>query len=473
MFMSKLDDYIVSIALPVIASHFDINTDQASRIILVYLIAITSTLLIIGKIGDRFGFKLVTMSGFVIFTISSALCGFATSPNELIIFRLFQGIGASILLVMSQAIIGYYIPPGPLRGKAFSFLVAASALGMTMGPTIGGIITQYLSWNWIFWVNIPAGIIAVALILLYLPDDSSKGKETNYKKTPFDITGSFFIFISLSSLVFALNMAKEMGWGSHIIIISFIIFVLFFVLFIIRQIKCSYPLIEVSIFKNYNFTLGVLANNIAFMLIAGNLFLIPFYLRLIKLLDPAKSGLLLMIYPLFFMITTVCVSKIIDKYSHRTLVFVGLAIASSGWLLFAFSLRIEDIHYVILYMALMGAGFGLFFSPNERYLMDLVPKEKAGEASGIIRNSNNLGMVMGICIFELIYAHSIPAHSTGLKNTSLELVKAMPGFQLTGFHYVYITGACLCVIALILASAIRNNPAKIQSQEAKDEPANN
>ena len=166
IFISKLDDYIVSISLPTMAKHFDVSTSIISRVVLVYFLILTSTLLIWGKIGDKIGLKRILLIGLFIFGIGSFCCGFADDINYLIFFRFVQGIGGSILLVTSQAMISYYIPPDK-QAKAFGLLTTFASIGMSLGPSIGGFITEYFSWNWIFWINIPICIFVITIFYTY------------------------------------------------------------------------------------------------------------------------------------------------------------------------------------------------------------------------------------------------------------------------------------------------------------------
>jgi EmrB/QacA subfamily drug resistance transporter len=445
IFISKLDDYIVSISLPEMAGHFDVSTSIISRVTLIYFLVLTSTLLIWGKLGDRIGFKKILLIGFLIFGISSFCCGFATDINFLIFFRFFQGIGASILLVTSQAMIAYYIAPEQ-QARAFGFLTTSAAVGMSLGPTIGGLITEYFSWNWIFWINIPVCIIIIVTLSLIKSKKETPGELPKPVKQKFDIIGSILIFLGLTSFVFAVNMGHELNWN-YIIISSLVVSFILLILFIIRENNCSHPLLDITLLKNIPFTMTVITACIAFLLIGGNLFLMPFYLIYVKSLSNAQAGFVMMFYPLCFLIMSLFVGKILKTHSCITIWLSGMGLALISLIFFSLTIRLPGTIFTIVFLSLMGIGLGLFFAPNTKYAMDFVCPHNAGMASGIYRTFNNIGMVLGICLFELIYSH-FAAH---MVNSSTEL-------QITGFQYAYIFGTSMAVIAILITLYIKTIP---------------
>ena len=448
IFMSKLDDYIVSIALPHIAEQFKVSTSDVSLITLVYMLSLTSTIIIWGALGDKIGFKKTIISGYILFSISSLLCGLSASIIELIIFRFIQGFGASILLVSSQAMISTYFT-GNLKAKAYGLLTLAASVGMTLGPSLGGIIAEYLSWQWIFYVNVPVGILIVLLSIKYIPELPVNKVENTQPAKKFDFTGSFLIFMTLASIVFTLNKGQELGWTSLAIIVSICLSILFLTAFLIAEKKHPYPLIDFGLLKNIHFTYAVLSAFLSFILIGGNLFLMPFYLTIVCSLNYVSAGLVMTVYPAFFMVSSLINIRIIDKFTSRFLCTGAMIITLCSWTLFTMTLHEGKILHVIIFLALTGTSLGFFFAPNTRYAMDLVTSDKAGLASGIYRTLNNFGMILGISIFETVYSVIIP-HDHHIKNTSSLLMHHLPGLQITGFQYAYLVGTFLCLIALIL-----------------------
>lgn len=455
MFLSKFDYYILSISLPTISKHFDVTPNIISIVVLVYFLVLTSTLLIWGKLGDKIGLKKLLFIGLIVFGISSFFSGLANNINILTFFRFIQGIGASILLVTSQAMISYYIPKKD-QTKAFAFLTMSIALGMTLGTIIGGYISEFMPWNWIFWINIPICLFVILLLYIDKPVNNSNEKEQPLTNQKFDFYGAILIFLCQASFVFALYMGHKLHWN-YIIISSLISSLLFLILFILREHKCPYPLLKLSLLKNLPFLFTLLAGCIAFILVGGNLFLLPFYLIEAKSLSSGNAGLILMTYPLFFLIMTSFISKILQKYSCWAVSVLGMSITFISLVIFTLTIAQPGTIFVIFYLALMGIGLGLFFAPNTKSAMDFVTKNDAGLASGIYRTFNYAGLVLGICFFESIYSH----FTNYIETTSNNI-------QLTGFQYAYIFGAFIIFIGIISTIYAKKPESKDITQQLDD-----
>lgn len=457
IFMSKLDDYIVSIALPHIATQFKISTSDVSLVTLSYMLALTSTIIIWGAVGDRIGFKKTIIAGYILFTISSFLCGFSENVVTLVIFRFLQGLGGSILLVSSQAMIPTYFE-GPLKAKVFGLLTVAASVGMTLGPSLGGIITEYLGWQWVFFVNIPVGIVVITLSLKYIQDVPKKQEKSQTLSKSFDFRGAFLTFMMMFSLVFALNRGQEMGWTSPIIVFSFCLFILFIILLITFERNNPTPLVDLKLLSNKNFAFSVTATLFAFLLIGGNLFLMPFYLTIVLSLSAIQSGLAMAAYPFFFLIASSFTVTIINRFSHKFLCSVAMLITLSSWVIFSLTLNQDQLFYVILFLATTGIGLGIFFAPNTSFAMNSVSVEKAGIASGLYRTMGNFGIILGISIFEMIYSNVLHQSHT-ITNINSHLKQAHLGEHLVAFQYAYTFGAIICLIPLILSLVVKEQKA--------------
>lgn len=324
--------------------------------------------------------------------------------------------------------ISYYVPKKD-QTRAFAFLTMSIALGMTLGTILGGYVSELLPWNWIFWINIPVCLFVVILLYFDKTENKMKKDEIASSNQKFDYYGAILIFLCQASFVFALYMGHKLNWN-YIIISSLIGSFLFLVLFIVREQKCSYPLLQLSLLKNRPFLLTLLAGGIAFFLVGGNLFLLPFYLIETKALSSGNAGLILMTYPLLFLIMTFFISKILKKYSCWAVSIAGMSITFVSLIIFTLTISQPGTFFVVLYLALLGIGLGLFFAPNTKSAMDFVPVKSAGLAAGIYRTFNYIGLVLGICFFESIYSHA-----TGYAEAPSITM------QLTGFQYAYIFGA--------------------------------
>ena len=289
-FMSALDASIVTVALPTISKIFSILPGTASLVLTVYILVMAGCVLIFGKLSDTIGFKTMFLSGFFIFTVGSFVCGFLPVVlNSFPVFvasRILQAIGATMIVAIGPGMIAAYIPID-LRGKAMGTIFTMAALGMAIGPTIGGILTQYLSWSWIFFINIPIGILTILLGRKVIPEMPKK-----QRKPGFDRSGAVLAFIGLASLLFALSKGQALGWTSPIIAGSSVLALLTLGGFVWCELTASDPLLEMRLFKQRNFLLAtilVITVNFAF---AGITYLIPFYLQYVKEHIPSIVGLI-------------------------------------------------------------------------------------------------------------------------------------------------------------------------------------
>jgi len=246
IFMSSLDGTIVNIALPAISESFGVSSGTVSWVATAYLLVMAGCVLIFGKVSDLIGFKKIFLSGFIIFTIGSFACGLLPelfhSFLMLVGSRAFQAIGGAMMTAIAPAMVTAYIPMEK-KGKAMGIIMTVAALGMAIGPTIGGVLTQYLSWHWIFFINVPVGIVAVLLGAKVIPEPV-RGAEV----TGFDWTGSVLICAGLAALLFSLSEGDALGWTSVYITGAFVIAVLTLGWFVLHELKTADPLLELRPF---------------------------------------------------------------------------------------------------------------------------------------------------------------------------------------------------------------------------------
>ncbi len=450
-FMVVLDEYIVNISLPSIAHHFNVSTSIVAHVTLAYLLIITCTLPIFGKIGDRIGLKRIFMLGFCVFVAGSLLCGISNSLLMLVGCRCIQGLGGSMLFSVGTAMIPRYLPEHT-RGWAFGTISLFAGLGIALGAPIGGFITELLGWNWIFLLNVPVGIASIFIVNRVIPDDRNKTK--NDKKPPsFDIAGSILSFLGLLSFIMALNQGQELGWNSPHTISLFIISAILFTLFIIQEKRYKYPLLDFNLFKIRSYAYATLAMSVSFAHYAGSNFLIPFYLILDKGLSPKIAGLIIMIYAVVYMPVGAVMGRLSDRVSIYLLPSVGLASVTLACVFFVFTLKSPGLLPVIIFTVWLGLSYGTFISSNNNLVMSSVPKNMQGIASGISRTMQHLGMILGISLYETIFSLVVPNASL---DTSLSRAAVPRGVLLSGFQYAYIAGAAICSIAFILSLLTRN-----------------
>lgn len=461
-FMVRLNNYTVNVSLPAIAEHFNVGTGQASRIVMSYLLIITSTLLLFGKLGDRTGLKKIFLCGYVIFVIGSLLCGFSDGIYTLIGSRVVQGIGGSMLLATSFAIISRFLP-SDRTGWAFGITSTASALGVATGAPLGGIITGYLSWHWIFFINVPVGIVAILVAGRQIPKEpgpshassEKQGAEKTgpHRKERFDLLGALLSFFGLSVLLYGFNMGKEFGWASPAIILCFTVSAMLLSLLILREKRFSSPLLDLAIFKNTGFTLALCATFMAYLLISGNAFIMPFYLKMTKGLNPQQIGMVLLVYSLIYVFMSSYAGRLADRVDPVRLCTIAMFFAAINTFVFSYTLSFQGLLFSLLFLVWMALSFVFFFSPNNKQVMSYAPSNMHGIASGMFNTTTNLSMVIGVAIFEAAFSQFSGGAST--KGIAMEPSGLQQAVLLKGFSAAYVLGGLVCAGAFIFSLLVR------------------
>lgn len=426
-FMVNLDTFIVNVSLPTIAESFNTNTSNISWIVLSYNLMVVSLLLVFGKLGDKIGLKRMFTLGFLIFTISSILCGISNSLLMLIFSRFIQGIGASVLYALPQAMITKYIPQEK-RGMAFGILASAAALGITLGAPIGGLITGILSWRWIFFINMPVGIFAIFHLMKILPKDFYDFTS----KKPFDYIGAIFSFLSALFLTFYINKIHTNSTNSAFMFVILILATIFTVAFWIRMKNYKFALIDIKVFKNISFDFANIAMFLLSAFLAGTNFLMPFYLYEIKHLSVANVGFVFILYSISYLITSLISGKISTKIKSYKICIFSMLLSSINILFFVYSSTTTNLWQVELFLILCGVSFSLFITSNNNFVMSMAKASNAGMYAGIHRMTGRLGMLFGVVGFEAIF--SIFSHN-----------------NLLAFQISYGVGAIICILALLFS----------------------
>jgi EmrB/QacA subfamily drug resistance transporter len=443
-FMATLDSSIVNVALPVMAKRLSVNMASIEWVVTSYLIIVSATILIFGRLGDIIGKTLIFQWGIVIFTIGSLLCGISTSLSFLVISRIIQGVGAACTMANSQGIITHIFPQQE-RGKALGISGTFVALGTMVGPPLGGLIVSAFSWHYIFLINVPVGIAAFIMGARMLPKKESASEEK------LDLRGAAMFSLSIILLFSGLLKGHQTGYTNPIIIMAFIGSILFFSAFMWWESRIEEPLLELGMFKNKLFSISIFCGFISFTSISCTNLIQPFYLQDVIKLSPAATGLFMMIYPLILSVVAPASGSLSDKIGSELLTFIGLILTASGLLLMSMLNENSNLLQMALFVAVLAVGNGLFQSPNNSLVMSTVPKTKLGVAGSINALVRNLGLIFGVSL-----------STTLLYNRMSELagyrvVSYIPGKEdifIYGMRIVYITAAIICAVGA-LTTAIR------------------
>ncbi|HLB71600.1 MAG TPA: MFS transporter [Candidatus Methanoperedens sp.] len=438
IFMATLDGSIVNVALPTLTKYFMTDITTIEWVVMAYLLTITSLLLSLGRISDMVGRKPVFAAGLAIFTIGSGLCAIATSEVQLILYRVFQGIGAAMMMATGIAIITHVFPAKE-RGKAMGLIGTVVSIGTMAGPVLGGFLIVNVGWQSIFYINIPVGIIATALALILLEkDDNTRGQT-------FDIPGALSLFISLVSLLLALSEGQELGWSSGTIISLFALSFVFFIIFIFVENKADQPMMELKHFRNRLFAAANISALISFIAMFSIILLMPFFLEKELGYSPWEVGIVFMAVPLVMSISSPVSGWLSDRTDSFLLSSAGIGIASISILWLSFMSPSSSFIDVALRLGLLGLGLGLFQAPNNSIIMGSLPREQLGIAAGSLGTMRNMGMVIGIAVSGAVFSSRYVFY--GGEESSF----------LPAFHDAYVVSAVICGIAVI-TSLVRSRP---------------
>ena len=396
-FMGTLDGGIVNIALPSIAKQFNADIESIQAVVSIYLLAVTCFLPVFGKLSDMYSRKKLYLGGFFMFGVGSVMCSLATSLPMLIIARAVQGLSSSAMMANSQAIIAKAFC-GKDRGRALGGIGAVVALGSLAGPAVGGFLIQHFGWPSVFWVNIPVCAIGIWRGIQLIPRFNPKCKMR------MDTWGAVFFIIACFSFLYALNEGPSKHWDSPLILGGFAAAVVFFGLFYYRERVSKTPFIGLSIFKIPAISYGYAVAVLGFMAIFTNSVLFPFYATDILHIDPVRTGLLMLPFPVALAVSSPLSGLLSEKYPARLITTVGLGMTVTGLVLFSLMDETTSFFYIALAQLIAGCGSGTFQVPNNNTVISAAPRNKVGIVSSVNALARNAGMIMGIALSVAVYA---------------------------------------------------------------------
>jgi len=404
--MSALDTSVVNIVLPVVNKSFNSEIATVEWVVIIYLLFVSGLLLSFGRLGDIRGHKSIFLIGFSIFIISSALCGGAPSIGALITFRGIQAIGAAMLAANSPAILTTNFPASQ-RGQALGLQATMTYLGLTVAPSLGGWLTDLISWRAVFYINVPVGLLAFILAWLFIPQDKDSGSRER-----FDIPGALLFLVGLVSLLLALNQGYSWGWSSPPIIGLLVFSVIFLTSFVYIEKKSSSPVLDLKLFRNKVFSAATASSILNYIAVFSILILLPFYLLQGRGMSTSQAGLILTIQPIVMAIIAPISGSISDRIGTRIPTVAGMIVLSLGILMMSTMGPNSPIYLVAIALGIIGFGTGTFISPNNSAIMGSATRERQGIAAGILATSRSTGMVLGVGLAGAIFT-TILAQSSG------------------------------------------------------------
>jgi len=464
MFMSSLDGTIVNIAIPTISSFFDISTSTVSWVCTIYLLISAGLLLIIGKLTDIIGYRKIFIFGFIVFTFGSFFCGFfpdvCYSFPLLLIGRVIQAFGGVSMMVVAPALISTNLPADKL-GRGMSIIMLFATVGMALGPTLGGLLTQYFSWNWIFFVNIPIGIIAVILGLIVIPKDKKSG--TSMKG--FDGIGAALIFVGLFSLLFVVSEGATLGWTSIPILVSIGLAIVGIVGFIIREKKVKMPILDLNIFKNKSFLVLSIVFSLLFFVFSGVNYLLPFYLESVRGIETLDAGLLMTVMSFGLMVTGLLGGVLYQKFigKRKILIMAGIALIILGFLFLSFLNSDGSLAPCVIGMALIGLGLGMNTTVISSMMLGSATEDKQGMVSSLATLERMVPLSIGIAVFNLLLIAGVKyiANHNGIVNQTISSIPA--DLLVKGFDLCFLIGLILSIVIFIICIFFKEKGMNIEN----------
>jgi EmrB/QacA subfamily drug resistance transporter len=439
--LATIDSSIVNVALPTLTHEFDTTFRAIQWVPLAYVLVIATLTLGTGRLGDILGKKRIYTSGFALFTVASAMCGLSTSVGMLIGFRIVQAIGAVMILSLGAAILTEAFPTYE-RGKALGFIGTFVSMGIVTGPAVGGLLISVYDWRWIFFVNIPVGIVGVILAVRYVPNTPpSPGQRI-------DIPGMLLLSGALFSFSYAVTRGQETGFADPLNLALFAVAAMTVVIWFMVERRVASPMIRLDLFRDPMLSVSVVTGFMVFTLVAPLVFLLPFYLEGVLGFDIRTVGLLLGAAPLAIGVVAPLAGALSDRIGIRKLTVTGLVIVTLSFLGFQTLTETTSWWHYILVLIPLGIGMGIFQSPNNSAIMGSMPREYAGLGAGVLSITRLLGQVTGVAVLGSLWASRV-ASIAGQEYAGN--ASAAPGSaQVAALRDVFLWGVGLLLVAIAI-----------------------
>jgi len=420
LFMIMLDNTIVNVALPTIQRSLHLKVSELEWVVTGYALTFGALMLTGGKLADLFGRRRIFVVGLVIFTLSSLGCGLAGSASVLIAMRVVQGVGAALMNPSTLSIITVTFPPKQ-RGTAIGIWAGVSALALAIGPLAGGLISEHINWNWIFFINVPIGALAVAAAYMFIEES----RDTSHEQRP-DLAGQITSAVSLFALSYGLIEANSFGWTSGRIIASFVVAAVAMVAFILFELRQRLPMLELGLFRNRGFAGANTVMLLVGLAMFGVFFYVSLYVQQILGYSPVQAGASFLPWTLLIILLAPQAGRLSDRFGPRPFVTGGLLVVAASLFLFSRLGVHESFWHLLPAMILGGIGMSGAMAPTTAAAMASVRPDKAGVGSAVLNSMRQVGGSLGIAIMGAIVASGI---SSSLASGHSRPVAFVHGYQ--------------------------------------------
>jgi MFS family permease len=437
MLLPSLATSVANIGLPPLAQAFATSFQAVQWVVLAYLLAVTALIVCVGRLGDILGVRRLLVSGIFLFTAASALCGVASELWQLLAARALQGLGAAVMMALTTAFVGDVVPK-ERAGSVMGLLGSMSALGTTLGPSLGGVLIWAFDWQAIFLVNVPLGILTGLLALRFLPEGSRKLQAG---RSSFDYAGTLLLVSTLTAYALAMTLGRgDFGLLNAAMLVATAVGAS---LFVLVEARAATPLIRLEMFRGRRFRAGIAMNALVSTVMMATLVVGPFYLSRALVLDAVLVGLVVSVGPLVATLTGVPAGRMVDQVGGERTAVGGLAGMTVGLLLLSFSRPTLGVPGYVIPIVLVTASYAMFQAANNTAVMADIPPEQRGVVSGILNLSRNLGLITGASVMGAIFAMGAAPG---------EIATANPESISRGVRVTFEVCVILMVCALFLAS---------------------
>lgn len=430
MLMPSLDTSIANVGLPTLAEAFGATFQEVRWVVIAYLIAITALIVSAGRLGDLFGRRRLLLTGIALFTLTSLLCGTAPTLSWLIAMRAAQGLGAAIMMALTIAMVSETVPPAR-TGSAMGMLGTMSAIGTSLGPSLGGALITALGWQAIFLINVPLGIFNLWLAWRYLPADDLSAKAASQG---LDISGTLLLVITLAAYALALTTARP-GLAS-VSLLS--VAVLAAGAFIYAETRAPFPLVRLAMFRDPALSVSLTVSTLIASVMMATLVIGPFYLSRTLGLAPISVGLVMSVGPVLSALSGIVAGRLVDRFGASRMVAAGLFAMMSGAAGLTVLPPLFGVAGYIAAIALLTPGYQLTQAANNTALMTGVPADQKGVVSGMLSLSRNLGLITGTALMGAVFALA----------SGTDITTAPPEAVAGGMKVTFLMAAVLMCVAL-------------------------
>ncbi len=438
MLLSSLGTSIANVGLPTLAHAFTASFQQVQWVVLAYLLAITTLIVSVGRLGDITGRRRLMLAGILLFTAASVLCGVAPTLWLLVAARAAQGLGAATMMALTMAFVGEAVPK-ERTGSAMGLLGTMSAIGTALGPSLGGVLIAGFGWRAMFLVNVPLGVLALLLAYRYLPIDRL-GPKTD--RAGFDSLGTLLLALTLAAYALAMTIGRGSFGPLNMALLLAAVFGIG--LFMLVETKAAAPLIRLAMFRQPGLGAGFAMSILVTTVVMATLVVGPFYLWGALALDAASVGLVMSCGPIVAALTGVPAGRMVDRFgAHRMSVFGLIAMAVGCTILPLLPTRLGVPGYVAP-LVLITAGYALFQAANNTAVMADSRSEQRGVVAGLLNLSRNLGLVTGASVMGTVFA---------LGSATTNVTTAAPEAVAAGMRATFAVAAVLILVAIAIASA--------------------